>query len=72
MKFQGSRVMSELHSRDRVRFREREAARLVRAVREAGGGRITIDPRTGNYLVEVSSGAKDDNAADEWDEALAK
>lgn len=70
---QGVRIMPEVHSRNRVRFREREAARLVRAVREAGGGRITLDPRTGNFTVEISTNVKADNAdGNSWDEALAK
>jgi hypothetical protein len=40
--------------RGRVRFRERESARLARAVRAAGGGKITLDPETGTYTVEIA------------------
>lgn len=65
--------MSVSHPRGEVRFREREMGRIARAVRDAGGGKITLNPKTGTYTVEISSNAKADNAAvDEWDEALAK
>jgi hypothetical protein len=50
--------------RERLRFREREAARLARAIRQAGGGKMTLDPRTGTYTVEISSNAKTDAATD--------
>jgi len=59
--------------RGRVRFREREAARLARAVREAGGGKITLDPRTGTYTVVIGRGDNDDDeTTTEWDAATAK
>jgi lipoate-protein ligase A len=57
--------------RGRVRFREREAARLARAVREAGGGTITLDPRTGTYKVVIGRDDEADTSA-EWDAATAK
>jgi hypothetical protein len=56
-----------------VRFREREAARLARAVREAGGGRITLDPRTGTYTVEIAGGEDDEaDTVAKWEAATAK
>jgi len=48
--------------RQATRFREREAARLARAIRQAGGGKMTLDPKTGTYTVEISSNAKADDA----------
>ena len=41
--------------RNIVRFREREVARVTKAVREAGGGTVTLDPATGNYTIVVTS-----------------
>jgi lipoate-protein ligase A len=60
--------------RGRVRFQEREAARFARAVRKAGGGRITLDPRTGTYTVVINGGdgGDDDDDATEWNAATAK
>jgi len=56
--------------RQRVRFREREAARLTRAIRQAGGGTMTLDPATGRYVVVIGPGDDDDDTTttgNEWD-----
>ena len=37
------------------RFRERELSRVTRAVREAGGGTVTLEPETGHYRIVVGS-----------------
>jgi len=38
-----------------ARFRERELSRVTRAVREAGGGTVTLEPETGHYRIVVAS-----------------
>jgi hypothetical protein len=40
--------------RNVVRFREREVARVTKAVREAGGGTVTLDPVTGQYTIQIA------------------
>jgi hypothetical protein len=40
--------------RNIVRFREREVARVTKAVREAGGGIVTLNPVTGHYTIVVA------------------
>ena len=57
--------------RNIVRFREREVARVTKAVREAGGGTVTLDPATGNYTIVVTgeSGMPLDTT-NPWDEVL--
>jgi lipoate-protein ligase A len=49
--------------RNIVRFREREVARVTKAVREAGGGTVTLNPVTGNYTIMVpgEGGVRADN-----------
>jgi len=60
-------------NRGQVRFREREAARLARAIRQAGGGKMTLDPRTGMYSVVIGPGDEEaDTAENEWDGMLNK
>ena len=59
------------------RFREREVARLTRAVREAGGGLVTLDPETGRYTIAVppgSGGTPPDtsNDLDRWTSGRAR
>jgi len=41
--------------RNFVRFREREVARVTKAVREAGGGTVTLDPVTGQYTIQIAN-----------------
>ena len=50
-------VMSESPRKPRnvVRFREREVARVTKAVREAGGGTVTLDPVTGQYTIQIAN-----------------
>jgi len=38
-----------------ARFREREVTRITKAVRVAGGGKVTLDPETGRYTIVVAS-----------------
>ena len=38
-----------------ARFREREVTRITKAVRVAGGGKVTLDPDTGLYTIVVAS-----------------
>jgi hypothetical protein len=52
-----------------VRFTKREAVRLTRAVREAGGGKLTIDPATGLYTVIIGDGQSEPEA-NSWDRVL--
>ena len=60
-------------NRGQVRFREREAARLARAIRQAGGGKMTLDPRTRMYSVVIGPGDEEaDTAENEWDGMLNK
>ncbi len=40
--------------RNIVRFREREVARITKAVREAGGGTVTLNPATGQYVIQIN------------------
>jgi hypothetical protein len=41
--------------RGRARIREREVTRVTKPVREAGGGKVTLDPETGHYTILVAS-----------------
>jgi hypothetical protein len=38
-----------------ARFREREVTRITKAVRIAGGGKVTLDPATGCFTIVVAS-----------------
>ena len=55
-----------------ARFREREVTRITKAVRVAGGGKVTLDPESGRYTILVpSEGMPPDNNTDNpWDEVL--
>jgi len=55
-----------------ARFREREVTRITKAVRVAGGGKVTLDPESGRYTIVVASeGMPPDNNTDNpWDEVL--
>jgi hypothetical protein len=52
-----------------ARFREREVTRITKAVRVAGGGKVTLDPETGRYTIVVAGETAGPN---EWDEELAR
>jgi hypothetical protein len=58
--------------RGRARIRKREVTRLTEAVREAGGGKFTLDPETGHYTIlvaskgEVSTDNAPGNDLDNW------
>ena len=56
-----------------ARFREREVTRITRAVRGAGGGKVTLDPETGRYTIVVAGeGTPSDNNPDNpWNEVYA-
>jgi hypothetical protein len=55
-----------------ARFREREVTRITKAVRVAGGGKVTLDPETGHYTIlvagkgEVSTDNGPGNELDNW------
>ena len=55
-----------------ARCREREVTRITKAVRVAGGGKVTLDPESGRYTIVVASeGMPPDNNTDNlWDEVL--
>lgn len=42
-------------SRGLTRFPGREVTRITKAVRVAGGGKVTLDPETGGYTIVVAS-----------------
>jgi hypothetical protein len=53
-----------------ARFREREVTRIAKAVRVAGGGKVTLDPETGHYTILVASegGPRPDTISENpWD-----
>ena len=53
-----------------ARFREREVTRITKAVRVAGGGKVTLDPETGHYTILVASegdAPPDTITANPWD-----
>jgi hypothetical protein len=58
-----------------ARFRERELARITKALRGAGGGKFTLDPKTGLYTIAVASGGEgtppDNNPDNPWNEFYA-
>ena len=57
-----------------ARFREREVTRITKAVRVAGGGKVTLDPETGLYTIAVASegeGTPDNNPDNPWNEVYA-
>jgi hypothetical protein len=67
------RVMSDQRKpRGLARFREREVTRITKAVRVAGGGKVTLDPETGQYTIlvaskgEVSTDNASGNDLDNW------
>ena len=45
----GSGMSDQRKPRGLARFREREVTRITKAVRVAGGGKVTLDPETGRY-----------------------
>jgi hypothetical protein len=55
-----------------ARFRGREIVRITKAVRVAGGGKVTLDPETGHYTIlvagkgEVSTDNGPRNELDNW------
>ena len=60
--------------RGRARVRGRETARIIKAVRQAGGGEVTLNPETGLYKISVASegGAPPDTTtANPWDAVYA-
>jgi hypothetical protein len=58
-----------------ARFREREVTRITKAVRVAGGGKVTPDPESGRYTIVVASEGEgmppDNNTDNPWDEVYA-
>jgi hypothetical protein len=58
-----------------ARFREREVTRIAKAVRVAGGGKVTLDPETGRYTIVVGREGEgtppDSNTANPWNEVYA-
>ena len=58
-----------------ARFREREVARITKALRGAGGGKFTLDPETGLYTIAVASKGEgtppDNNPANPWNKVYA-
>ena len=68
--------MSGQHKpRGNGRFRGRESVRIFKAVRQAGGGKVTLDPETGLYTILVASEGEDspDNApGNDLDNWIAK
>jgi hypothetical protein len=60
--------------RGHARIRGRETARIIKAVRQAGGGEVTLNPETGLYTISVASEAgapPDTTAANPWDVVYA-
>ena len=57
-----------------ARFREREVTRITKAVRVAGGGKVTLDPETGRYTIVVGREGEgtppDSNTDNPWNEVL--
>ena len=71
----GEGVMSDQRRpRGFARFREREVTRITKAVRVAGGGKVTLDPESGRYTIVVASEGEgmppDNNTDNPWDEVL--
>ena len=58
-----------------ARFREREVTRIAKAVRGAGGGKVTLDPENGRYTIVVASAGEgtspDNNPDNPWNEVYA-
>jgi hypothetical protein len=58
-----------------ARFREREVTRITKAVRVAGGGKVTLDPETGRYTIVVESEGEgtppDNNTDNPWNDYAA-
>jgi hypothetical protein len=56
-----------------VRFRERELARVTKAVRVAGGGTVTLDPATGQYTIQIANKSEEptDATNNSWNEVYA-
>ena len=58
-----------------ARFREREVTRITKAVRVAGGGKVTLDPESGRYTIVVASEGEgmppDSNTDNPWNEVYA-
>jgi hypothetical protein len=58
--------------RGSTRFPKREVIRITEAVREGGGGKVTLDPETGRYTIlvaskgEVSTDDAPGNDLDNW------
>jgi hypothetical protein len=60
--------------RGSTRFPKREVTRITEAVRVAGGGKVTLDPRTGHYTILVASEGgppPDTTTANPWDAIYA-
>ena len=60
--------------RGHARIRGRETVRIIKAVREAGGGKVTLEPETGHYTILVASGdgaPPDTTTANPWDAVYA-
>ena len=68
----GSGMSDQRKPRGLARFREREVTRITKAVRVAGGGKVTLDPETGRYTIVVASEGTppDSNTDNPWDEVL--
>jgi hypothetical protein len=68
-------MSAERKPRGLARFREREVTRITKAVRVAGGGKVTLDPETGRYTIAIPSEGEDtpadNNPANPWNEVYA-
>ena len=60
--------------RGHARIRGRETVRIIKAVRQAGGGEVTLNPETGLYTISVPSEGRappDTTSANPWDVVYA-
>ena len=55
-----------------ARFREREVTRITKAVRVAGGGKVTLDPATGCFTIMVASESAPPETNTDFDSWVAK
>ena len=55
-----------------ARFRERELSRVTRAVREAGGGTVTLEPETGHYASKGAAPPDTTTRGSDLDHWIAK
>jgi hypothetical protein len=71
----GAFLTSKPSNRRGARFREREVTRITKAVRVAGGGKVTLDPESGRYTIVVASEGEgmppDNNTDNPWNEVYA-